>query len=209
MKKYLVWSAVALAVILGAVYLFSFAGSQEEFCGGITGETCGFGHVCKYKGVYPDAEGRCIGFLPALFSGGEDETTAGSDTVTCEDSDGLDYYTKGQTRFCDFITFEEPGATAPIGCALHEDFCPTEFDDPTGKELNEYYCRGSELQSKKYVCPQGCSNGACSGSGQAEQIEGKPCGGIAANLPKFQCPAGYECQLEGNYPDASGTCVKN
>lgn len=35
----------------------------------------------------------------------------------------------------------------------------------------------------------------------------KFCGGIAANLPEFQCPSGYVCKLEGNYPDAGGRCV--
>src|SRR3989344_5063784 len=31
------------------------------------------------------------------------------------------------------------------------------------------------------------------------------CGGFAGKL----CPTGYVCQLDGNYPDASGKCVKN
>jgi hypothetical protein len=35
-------------------------------------------------------------------------------------------------------------------------------------------------------------------------VGGKSCGGIAGKL----CPAGYECQYEGNYPDAEGKCVK-
>lgn len=80
---------------------------------------------------------------------------------TCEDTDGLDYYTKGELTVCDFETFEEPGATSPVGCALHEDFCPTDFDDPTGKELYEYYCEGNILKSEKYICPNGCQNGIC------------------------------------------------
>ena len=29
------------------------------------------------------------------------------------------------------------------------------------------------------------------------------CGGIAG----LTCPAGYSCKLDGNYPDAGGTCV--
>lgn len=36
---------------------------------------------------------------------------------------------------------------------------------------------------------------------------GKFCGGIAANLPEFQCPTGYICKLEGDYPDAGGSCI--
>jgi len=30
------------------------------------------------------------------------------------------------------------------------------------------------------------------------------CGGFAGK----QCPSGYECDIEGNYPDAGGTCIK-
>ena len=30
------------------------------------------------------------------------------------------------------------------------------------------------------------------------------CGGIA----RIKCPEGYVCQLNGNYPDAGGTCIK-
>ncbi len=36
------------------------------------------------------------------------------------------------------------------------------------------------------------------------QAEGKFCGGIAA----VACPIGYECILDGNYPDAGGKCTK-
>jgi hypothetical protein len=39
--------------------------------------------------------------------------------------------------------------------------------------------------------------------------EGEFCGGKAANIPQFQCPTGYYCKLDGDYPDASGKCVKN
>ncbi|MDO8639084.1 MAG: PsbP-related protein [Candidatus Daviesbacteria bacterium] len=41
-----------------------------------------------------------------------------------------------------------------------------------------------------------------------DQIEGKFCGGIAGNLPQNMCPAGYQCQLDGDYPDAGGKCIK-
>lgn len=34
--------------------------------------------------------------------------------------------------------------------------------------------------------------------------EGSFCGGIAA----IMCPDGYKCKYDGNYPDASGSCVK-
>ncbi len=47
------------------------------------------------------------------------------------------------------------------------------------------------------------------GKPETNDIEEKFCGGIAANLPENQCPKGYNCQLEGNYPDAGGKCVKD
>ena len=34
---------------------------------------------------------------------------------------------------------------------------------------------------------------------------GQTCGGIAG----LTCPSGYQCNLDGNYPDASGTCAKD
>ncbi len=34
---------------------------------------------------------------------------------------------------------------------------------------------------------------------------GQFCGGIAG----IMCPSGYNCKMEGSYPDAGGTCVKN
>ena len=43
---------------------------------------------------------------------------------------------------------------------------------------------------------------------QVCKLSGRFCGGIAANLPENQCPEGYICKLDGNYPDAGGVCVK-
>ncbi len=37
------------------------------------------------------------------------------------------------------------------------------------------------------------------------EAEGKFCGGIAG-LP---CPNGYNCKIDGTYPDAGGKCAKN
>lgn len=45
-------------------------------------------------------------------------------------------------------------------------------------------------------------------SDQNSNAEGKFCGGIAANLPQNQCPGGYTCKMENNYPDAGGVCTK-
>lgn len=38
--------------------------------------------------------------------------------------------------------------------------------------------------------------------------EGKVCGGVAADLPLYKCPAGYYCKLTSTYPDATGKCTK-
>lgn len=78
----------------------------------------------------------------------------------CSDTDGIDYYTKGQVIVCNFVTKEEPGGS-PVGCSQHDDFCLTEFDDPTGKELYEYYCEENDLKFEKYVCDSRCSSGTC------------------------------------------------
>lgn len=63
------------------------------------------------------------------------------------------------------------------------------------KQINNYYSK----PNKESVSPTSSSTNP----------EGKFCGGIAANLPEYQCPNGYYCQLDGDYPDASGRCVKN
>lgn len=65
------------------------------------------------------------------------------------------------------------------------------------------------------ICPDGSSVGRsgpkCEFSPcptifrKPEQIkQGKFCGGIVG----VSCPEGYDCQLDGDYPDAGGTCVK-
>lgn len=61
-------------------------------------------------------------------------------------------------------------------------------------------------------CPDGsfvgrvgpnCEFAPC--SGETEQDINTFCGGIAG----FPCPGGYVCNLDGNYPDAGGKCVKS
>ena len=62
------------------------------------------------------------------------------------------------------------------------------------------------------ICPDGSSVGRtgpkCEFSPCPTIIkkpeQGKFCGGIAGIL----CPKGFDCKLDGNYPDAGGTCVK-
>lgn len=47
--------------------------------------------------------------------------------------------------------------------------------------------------------PEQCSDGE---NTYTKDYTGEFCGGIAG----MQCPPGYECQLDGDYPDAEGTC---
>lgn len=75
---------------------------------------------------------------------------------TCEDREnGIDYYVNGELTVCDFVTLEEPGGP-PVGCALHNDLCGSEPN-----VLFEKYCEGDEFKFEKYICPNGCENGAC------------------------------------------------
>ncbi|OIO15371.1 hypothetical protein AUJ73_00760 [Candidatus Gottesmanbacteria bacterium CG1_02_37_22] len=43
----------------------------------------------------------------------------------------------------------------------------------------------------------------------SDNIEGRFCGGIAANRPENICPEDYICKIEANHPDAGGICVKS
>lgn len=64
-----------------------------------------------------------------------------------------------------------------------------------------------------FICPDGSSVGRsgpkcefapCPTITPEKEIQGEMCGGFAGIL----CPKEYDCQLDGNYPDAGGICVK-
>ena len=70
---------------------------------------------------------------------------------TCTATEGSkDNYVKGEVTTCLWGN-----------CALHEDFCLTSFDDPTGKEMYEFHCEDSEFKFERITCPNGCKDGAC------------------------------------------------
>lgn len=58
------------------------------------------------------------------------------------------------------------------------------------------------------ICPNGTSVGRtgpnCEFSPCPTPDNEQSCGGIAGE----QCPSGYDCQYDGDYPDASGICIK-
>lgn len=70
----------------------------------------------------------------------------------CNDSDGLNYYTKGFTK-------------ASAGDSGQYDSCLSQ------KELVEYYCENNEAKKASYSCPNGCVEGACTqGERTSEEV---------------------------------------
>lgn len=90
-----------------------------------------------------------------------------------------------------------------------------------GYKLVNFYLARQE-GARRVVCliPEGCPRKSLfdqilstfkflpTTSPTQEPIEGRFCGGIAAGLPEYQCPEGYKCHLDGDYPDAGGRCVR-
>lgn len=108
---------------------------------------------------------------------------------TCTDSDrGKNYYKKG--------TVTKGGRTETDECAYCTGLLPSPV---TCGAVKEFYCQENNIKNTTYVCPNKCENSACIKC--AEQ--GEMCGGIAG----IECCSGLTCQLEGSYPDASGTCI--
>ena len=67
-------------------------------------------------------------------------------TPACTDSDnGKNHEIKGTVSYND----KSSGISGSV-----EDSC-------SGSQLKEYYCSGDSLLTENYVCPNGCSNGAC------------------------------------------------
>ena len=86
-----------------------------------------------------------------------------------------------------------------------DDMCPPSVT-PTPKSNSNNGGKACTQDAK--LCPDGsyvgrtgpnCEFTACPSSKTIF------CGGIAGKA----CPSGYSCKLDGNYPDAGGTCAKN
>lgn len=74
-----------------------------------------------------------------------------------------------------------------------------------GGDKDEHGCIGSagyQWCEAKQKCLRIWEEPCEATSTPAVKGTGQFCGGIAA----FQCPTGYECKLDGSYPDAGGAC---
>lgn len=106
--------------------------------------------------------------------------------------------------------------TTPPECA-----CTLEYNPVCGKitKCFESPCLPPTKPDDNTYCPQTCNEtyqtysnacqAKCAGAEVTSQGEcttttpAKMCGGIAG----IQCPSGFECKLDGDYPDAGGKCV--
>jgi len=67
----------------------------------------------------------------------------------CTDSDGLDYYIKGDVTVCSY-------SSNSGSCGLMVDKC-----EGTSSVLTENYCDGNNAKTMNTVCLNGCKDGAC------------------------------------------------
>jgi len=72
--------------------------------------------------------------------------------VSCIDSDGRDYHTKGSSTGV-FVGMKYYPETTTV-----TDFCLGSIDPNT---LVEYYCKDNYIYSENFNCPSGCQDGAC------------------------------------------------
>lgn len=148
---------------------------------------CPSGVVCD-SGSYL-CQGQCGS---CCWRGAGDDVQYGGPYPIC-DSDS----TKLPDRVCELDKEYESNAVDGPDCQCPVGFQPEIIDMSWGP------CPGD---GKITDCPS--TRFKCSKEKVSSGAEGKFCGGIAGNLPENQCLTGYYCQLDGNYPDAGGRCVK-
>lgn len=83
-------------------------------------------------------------FVLFLFFFVKSETASMAGAITCKDSDGKNYYVKGEVM--------SMGGSAIDQCLSGTDI------------LYEYFCENNTLGYVKYTCTQGCYDGACLGT---------------------------------------------
>lgn len=147
---------------------------------------CPSGTICDSGDYF--CQGQCGS---CCWRGTGDDVQYGGPYPVC-DSDSV----KLSDQVCELNREHESNAVDGPDCQ-----CPAGFQ-PEIVEMSWGPCPGD---GRIKDCPR--SRFKCSEEKVTSGAEGKYCGGIAGNLPENQCPIGYYCQLEGNYPDASGKCM--
>ncbi len=156
--------------------------------------TCCHPNECVYNGACM-SEGYILNNLGKRCSGGnwikynidtkiddnnniETDNNTSNNTSACVDTDGLDFYNKGSVSW-------------PIQNFSAEDTCD-------GDNVIEYFCNSvGAAESKTYLCPDGCENGACKLIHQAQISE--MCFGS-------NCADGLVCQNSGRYGEGERYC---
>jgi hypothetical protein len=115
--------------------------------------------------------------------------------INCTDSDNLTYTSKGNVK----------GYNIKDGAFTFEDTCVRK------DSVREWYCHKDAPKTALMPCKKvgkgfACTDGACASSTNIVSCSGQRqyCAGKMGK----QCCTGYTCKLEGNYPDAMGTCIK-
>ena len=90
----------------------------------------------------------------------EEEFDLTSTTKTCTDTDGgWDYYTKGTVSVCTYSSSTTTvggasGGGGSAGCGGASDYC-------SGSYVYEKFCVNDKMETKVYMCSNGCNDGAC------------------------------------------------
>ncbi len=202
----------------------------SDSCG--KGETCPAGFICKTPEGYSQSEATCqkvsaadtstwktyrndqYGFSIALPDGWKGYTVLNSQW------EGRDVATGNVTAHGPIVTLRHPlwTATAPREDMPIMVFTPAQWELVQQESLavGAAPIPPSILgQNSKYIIalPARYNFDYKTGFEEVDQlvhalkayeptVAGQFCGGIAG----IQCPSGYSCKLEGNYPDAGGTC---
>ncbi|MBR9705187.1 hypothetical protein GOV12_07275 [Candidatus Pacearchaeota archaeon] len=123
-----------------------------------------------------------------------DDVRVVSDTTSCEDSDnGLNYITKGVTKYCENNK-----------CLEYLDDCESTF-------LTEWYCDGKELGVEKYhKCKFGCFKGVCRNTSTGGGSFGGG-GSSGSSTPSAPAPAviDFETYILGDLVGVSVVEIKN
>jgi len=142
------------------------------------------------------------------------ECAARSDSIIQESYPSVCITSSG-SRFVETVTQQTPQPNTNGSCVVAG--CSGELCVPAGSETTASICvYKASYQCYKTATCEVQSNGACGWTQTTElnrcltenekgsSTPGTFCGGIAGMV----CPLGFTCQIDGNYPDSGGKCVK-